>query len=442
MAAVADDTIVALSSGRLPAGVAVIRISGPRTRFAVETISGPLPADRRAELRALRAADGAVIDRGLVLFFPGPASFTGEDCAELHCHGSRAVVSVLLATLSSFPGVRLAEAGEFTRRAFLNGKMDLTQAEALADLAAAETEAQRRLAMRVAEGALRGLYEGWRRRLIHARAMIEAELDFSDEGDVPGSVADAVMADIATLREELDDHRGGHAAAEIVREGYDVVIAGPPNVGKSSLLNALAGRPAAIVSEEAGTTRDLIEVALDLGGFKVRLTDTAGIRGGAGKVESIGIERARQRLMEADLVLALQDLSSPLVRVEIEESVARKTLRVGTKADLVGSEVGAADVDHRISVLTGHGLTELLETIYRRAEAQASRASDVVPVRARQAALLQDASAELATALDVEDRVIRAEHLRLASDSLGRIVGTVDVEDLLDVIFSQFCIGK
>ena len=325
------DTIVALSSGRLPAGIAVIRISGTQTRFVVETIAGNLPEPRTARYAAFRTPDGATIDSGLILFFPAPHSFTGEDCAEFQVHGGKAVVTALLDTLSAIPGVRHAEAGEFTRRAFLNGKLDLTKTEALADLISAETEAQRRLAVLNAEGAQSLLYSGWRQRLIYARAMIEAELDFADELDVPGSVADIVWADMEKLLGEIREHIGSFHRAEIIRDGYDVVIVGAPNAGKSSLLNALARRDAAIVSDEPGTTRDLVELALDLNGIKVRLTDTAGIREGAGKVEAIGIGRARQRAEAADLVLLLID---PAAETPVPVLVNPNVIHIGTKADL------------------------------------------------------------------------------------------------------------
>ncbi len=326
------DTIVALSSGRLPSGIAVIRISGKQTRFAVETIAGKLPEPRMATYATLRTPSGETIDSGLILFFPGPHSFTGEDCAEFQIHGGKAVVAALLDTLTSIPGVRHAEAGEFTRRAFLNGKLDLVETEALADLISAETEAQRRLAVLNADGAQSQLYADWRRRLIHARAMIEAELDFADESDVPGSVADIVWADMQRLLSEVRAHIGGYHRAEIIRDGFDVVIVGAPNAGKSSLLNALARRDAAIVSDEPGTTRDLVELALDLKGVKVRLTDTAGIRENAGKVETIGIERARHRAEMADLVLLLVDPSSQSASAPAVENA--NVVWISTKADL------------------------------------------------------------------------------------------------------------
>lgn len=466
MATEFPDTIVALSSGRLPAGIAVIRISGKHTRFAVETIVGELPNPRLARYATFRTPERATIDSGLILFFPGPNSFTGEDCAEFHIHGGKAVAAVLLQTLTAIPGIRHAEAGEFTRRAFLNGKLDLTETEALADVIAAETEAQRRLAVLNAGGAQSKLYSGWRERLIRARAMIEAELDFADESDVPGSLADIVWSDMEKLLGEIRVHIGGFHRAEIIRDGYDVVIVGAPNAGKSSLLNALARRDAAIVSDEPGTTRDLVELSLDLNGVKVRLTDTAGIREGAGKVEAIGIERARRRAQTADLVLLLADAcaesAAPLL------SGLPDVIHIGAKADLAGAglvedresyalsgpghggdsqaiPIGAADrTPLMVSSVTGQGIDELLGLLSERASQAVGGAGDVLPSRLRHTELLRETAAhlELALAADGRGLELRADDLRLAADRLGRISGAVDVEDLLDVIFSQFCIGK
>jgi tRNA modification GTPase len=434
------DSIVALSSGRLPSGVAIVRMSGQRTRFAVETIGGGLPPARVAAYRAFVDADGAPIDHGLLLFFPGPHSFTGEDVAEFHLHGGRASVAALLGALTAIERVRHAEPGEFTRRAFLNGKLDLTETEALADLIAAETEAQRRFAVMNARGAQSDLYLDWRRRLIHARAMIEAEIDFADEDDVPGSVADTVWTDVQLLVGEIDRHVAAFHAAEIIRDGYDVVILGAPNAGKSSLFNALTRREAAIVTDEPGTTRDLLEVALDIDGIKVRITDTAGLRRGGGTVESIGMERARNRASEADLVLILEDLTTP---VAIDEGDMRTPLlRIGTKADLLDDPDSTPGYDMAISSRTGLGMDDLLAEIGNRAAAQLDAAGEVLPSRMRHVELLQQTRELLARALDGCEVELRAERLRLATDRLGRIVGAVDVEDLLDVVFSQFCIGK
>jgi tRNA modification GTPase len=437
------DTIVALSSGRLPSGIAVIRISGPQTRFAVETIAGGLPESRRASLVRFTTPLGETIDSGLLLFFPRPGSFTGEDLAEVQVHGGRAVVAALLQALTSLPGIRHAEAGEFTKRAFLNGKLDLVESEALADLISSETEAQRRLAVSNASGAQSALYASWRRRIIHAMAMIEAELDFSDEADVPGSVAELVWTDISALREELQVHMEGYHKAEIIRDGYDVVIVGAPNAGKSSLLNALAQRDAAIVSDEPGTTRDLVELSLDLKGLKVRLTDTAGIREAAGKVEAIGIERARDRAMSADLVLLVFDAT--LLGNDVPEVPNPNVLRVGTKGDVLVDKLLIDPGDAvLVSSLTGSGISALLERIGALAEEAAGRSGDILPSRLRHVELLREATVGLTSALREDGRglELRADDLRRAADQIGRISGAVDVEDLLDVIFAQFCVGK
>lgn len=434
------DTIIALSSGRLPAGVAVVRISGPKIRFVLEMIIGSVPEERIATYRTLLDRRGKPIDRGLVLFFPGPRSFTGEDVAEFHIHGGRASVAALLATLGDVEGVRQAEPGEFTRRAFLNGKLDLTETEALADLIEAETEAQRRFALANASGAQKALYSNWRQRLIHARAMIEAEIDFSDEEDVPGAMSDTIWRDVAALSEEIRHHMAGFHAAEIIRDGYDVVILGAPNAGKSSLFNALARRDAAIVTDQPGTTRDLLEVTLDIAGLKVRMTDTAGLRDKAGKVETIGIERARRRASEADLVLVLEDTVSPMPIVVSD--LAAPVLRIGTKIDRAPEVKPSPAYDFCISSVTGQGIADVLETIGNRADVATRTASDILPSRLRHMKLLEETRGFLEEARTGTAQELKAESLRLAADRLGRIVGAVDVEDLLDVIFSQFCIGK
>jgi tRNA modification GTPase len=339
--------------------------------------------------------------------------------------------------------LRPAEAGEFTRRAFLNGKMDLVEAEALADLVAAETEAQRRFAVAGAGGSQSVLYAGWRGRILHARAMIEAELDFADEGDVPGSVATAVWEDVGRLVSEIEAHLAGFRQAEIIREGYSVVIAGAPNAGKSRLLNALARRDVAIVTDEPGTTRDLVHVALDLGGLKVIVTDTAGIRDDAGKVEAIGIERALNSVREADLVLLLEDMAAPATL--ITPATDAPVLKIGSKSDLVegGRAAVGGDYDIAVSAKSGDGVNDLLTMISQRAVTATDTGVDVIPARARHVALLKDAARSLTTAARIgEGLELRAEELRRAADSFGRIAGTIDVEDVLGVIFSEFCIGK
>ncbi|GLR43129.1 tRNA modification GTPase MnmE [Mesorhizobium amorphae] len=348
----------------------------------------------------------------------------------------------MLETIAGFNGVRHAEPGEFTRRAFLNGKLDLVETEALADLVNAETEAQRRFAVQNAEGTQSALYSGWRRRLIHARAMIEAEIDFADEDDVPGSVSDAVWSDVRAMIGEIGHHIDGFRAAEIIRDGFEVVILGAPNAGKSSLFNALARREAAIVTDEPGTTRDLLEVVLDLKGMRVRITDTAGLRAAPGKVEAIGIEKARAKARGADLLLLLEDMVDPVDAGTVPSDAPM--LRIGTKADLVGQHRASRskDYDAAISTTDGTGLADLLDEIGRRAAAEIGNAGDILPSRLRHVELLIETRGFLTSALSGHGQELRAEELRLAADRLGRIVGAVDVEDLLDVIFSQFCIGK
>ena len=435
------DTIFALSSGRLPSGVAVVRVSGPHVRDSLISMLGALPEPRTAKLCFIRSPAGEVIDQGLVLFFPAPASFTGEDCAELHLHGGVATVSACLAALSSISGLRLAEAGEFTRRAFLMGKVDLTEAEGLADLVAAETEAQRLQALANARGGQRELYDGWRKRLIHARAMIEADIDFADEDDVPGSVASAVWQDMGVLRSDIELHLSRAHAGEIVRNGLDVVILGAPNAGKSSLLNALAGRAVSIVTDEAGTTRDLVEARLDIDGFRVNIADTAGIREGAGRIEALGIDKALERSGECDLVLLVEDVtalgSAPHMRV------SAPVLRVGLKGDLQHA-APPRGYDVVVSALDGSGIGELCALIGNFAAGTRGNIAEVIPVRQRQAELLSECSLHLKTALDSRETPLelRAEDLRLSGEALGRLTGRIDVEDLLDVVFSQFCIGK
>ncbi|RCW84398.1 tRNA uridine-5-carboxymethylaminomethyl(34) synthesis GTPase MnmE [Phyllobacterium bourgognense] len=436
------DTIFALSSGRLPSGVGVMRISGPQTRFVIETISGGLPEPRIAALRFFRDSENSPIDRGLVLFFPAPASFTGEDCAELHLHGGKAVVDAMITALYKFEGCRLAEAGEFTRRAFANGKFDLTVAEGLADLIAAETDGQRRLALQISSGAQATLYASWRTELIRARALIEAELDFADESDVPGSVSDQVWQSMRDLADRMGKHVADGKRGAMVRDGIRVVIVGAPNAGKSSLLNALAGRDVAIVSDEPGTTRDLIEIKLDLNGLPVLVTDTAGLRETEGKVERIGINRAREQASAADLVITLTDLSNP-VAPALDDVADSVTLRLGTKSDLAAPSA-AAKYDLVISTRTGEGLDDLLETLSKRAGLAAGNLSDPLPTRRRHMELLAETIREVTAAVydEAAPLEVRAEYLRRASHSLGRITGDVDVEDILDVVFAQFCIGK
>jgi tRNA modification GTPase len=432
------DTIFALSSGGLPAGIAVVRVSGRDALQVGRTLAGRLPDSRHAALRTIRRRNGQVIDTGLVLPSMAPNSFTGEDCIEFQCHGSKAVVSALLTELLLFENCRLAENGEFSRRAFENGRMDLVEAEGLADLLAAETEMQRRLAVEQSFGGLSQIYVGWADRLTRARALIEAELDFSDEGDIPGSVSDQVWADMRRLSDELQRHLKGAAYGEIVRDGLKVAIVGPPNSGKSSLLNALAKRDVAIVTDIAGTTRDVLEVDLDLKGYAVRLFDTAGIRQTEDVIEAEGIRRSFRTIDGADIILALSEIGDAFLELE---KGPQKILRVGTKLDL---HEASPIFDVCVSAESGAGLERLGDILAGELERMSEGLSLAVPARRRHRALLQETLTHLRSANDGEDLGldIRSELLRSASQSLGRITGRVDVEDLLGVIFSEFCVGK
>ena len=430
------DTIFALSSGHGRAGVAVIRASGPQAGDALRALtrSGP-PAARVATLRRISDRGGDPIDQALVLWFPGPASFTGEDLAEFHVHGGRAVVDAVLAALAQVEGCRPAEPGEFTRRAVENGKLDLTEAEALADLIDAETEAQRKQAVRQYGGALFELYEGWRSRLIRAAAWAEAAIDFADE-DIPPEVLERSRTQVAEIADEiaayLDDARRG----EILREGFYLTVIGPPNSGKSSFINALARRDVAIVSDIPGTTRDVLEVHLDLGGYPVTLADTAGLREAADSIETEGIRRARARAKDADAVLVLLDVSidnSQFINSLDEEN----QVIVWNKADLPHPIVpGPA-----ISTLTGEGMDGLVRRLT--ALVASKLGGEGAPIsRARHRSHLLAAETALRQSLSHTEPELIAEELRVAMRALGRLTGRVDVEELLDVVFRDFCIGK
>ncbi|MBX3445566.1 MAG: tRNA uridine-5-carboxymethylaminomethyl(34) synthesis GTPase MnmE [Parvibaculaceae bacterium] len=434
------ETIYALSSAAGRAGIAVLRLSGPHVRHAIEALTGRGAGQpRAAELRRLKDPEtGAALDRGLLLFFEAPHSFTGEDVAEFHVHGGRAVVAAVLAALAKIEGLRAAAPGEFTRRAFEAGKLDLTEVEGLADLIDAETEAQRAQALRQMEGALGSLYEGWRARLMKALAYAEAEIDFPDE-EVPGDLIEKLGPEIAALSSEIAAHLDDGGRGERLRDGVEVAIVGPPNAGKSSLLNRLAKREAAIVSDEAGTTRDVLEVRLDIGGVPVTLADTAGLREAAGAIEREGVRRALARAEAADLriVVAAPDAGGDF-------ALAREgDIRVFNKLDLAGA---VPDGAIGVSALTGAGLESLEATLRERIGTAYEAREHPVITRARHreglrdcAASLTRAGAALSRGLDAE---LVAEDLRLAARALGRITGRVDVEDLLDVIFRDFCIGK
>lgn len=438
------DTIFALSSGALPSGVAVIRISGTKTRFGLETLGLKLPEPRHAVLRTIRNQNNLVIDKGLVIFFPNPHSFTGEDCAEIHLHGGRAVVQALFDALSLNEGFRFAEAGEFTKRAFDNGKMDLTEAEGLADLISSETEMQRRLAIQQAQGGLRELYNSWATKLLHSRALIEAELDFSDEEDIPGSVSDQVWADMAQLSMDISSHLDQSGIGEISRSGFSIVLAGAPNAGKSSLLNALAGRDVAIVSDEMGTTRDVLEVRLDLGGYLVILKDTAGLRDTTSTVELEGIRRAKGEFDQANLVLVLEEPNQNLIDKPIFDDLnPSKILHVATKSDYVDAN-WLAEPDIFISTRDEESIEKLIDLIKIRLSEATTMDELVVPTRQRHIDLLVSANQLVTDAVEQAELPIelRSEYLRSAQENLGRITGRVDVEDLLGVIFGEFCVGK
>ncbi len=435
------DTIFAPATAPGRAGIAVIRISGPQCRSALEALAGQvdLPMPRRATLAVFTdPKDGEIIDRGMLLWFPGPQSFTGEDVAEFHCHGGGTVTAALLKALTSLPGCRLAEAGEFTRRAFQNGKMDLTQAEGLADLIAAETEAQRRQAQRQMAGELGQVYEGWRADLIGALAHLEADIDFPDE-DLPDAMADRMRPVIERLANEIAIHLNDEHRGERLRDGCHMVILGAPNVGKSSLLNALARRDAAIVSSQAGTTRDVVEVHLDLGGYPVVLADTAGLRESSDIIELEGVRRARARGDQADLKIVLYDCAADAQPDSESLVLSQDGILVANKAD-VASQPPAQGL--AVSAKTGQGMEALLERLTGEAARLMAGAEAPGLTRLRHREGLEDCRDALARAIAQADEELLAEDVRLAARHLGRITGRVDVEDILDVVFADFCIGK
>ncbi|MDO9412823.1 MAG: tRNA uridine-5-carboxymethylaminomethyl(34) synthesis GTPase MnmE [Pseudolabrys sp.] len=491
-------TIFALSSGRPPVAIAVIRISGPRAAAALTAIGVKIPEPRKAGLARIRdPRSGEIIDEALVLFFPAPHSETGEDVVELQAHGGRAVVAAILDALAQIDGLRMAEPGEFTRRGFENGKLDLTAVEGLADLVGAETEGQRRQAFRQMKGLLGNRAETWRKRLIQALALVEARIDFSDEADVPEELVAPALKIAAELRDEIAAALADGQRGERLREGLVVAIAGPPNAGKSTLLNRLAQREAAIVSPYAGTTRDVIEVHLDLGGLPVTLLDTAGIRETSDPVELEGVRRARARAADADLVLWVVDATDeiPEVRARLDGRPPGVWL-VQNKIDLLDQRVAKSDrvtivsascesgvvpntdfrrkseseirfnkmlanvanerlpgtnepqltfgeMEFSLSVISGEGFDTLISELQRFAAQFLAGAEQSLVSRARHREVLNETLAALARADQLaasED--LLAEELRTAAYALGRLTGRVDVEDVLNVIFRDFCIGK
>ena len=424
--------IYALSSGAGRAGVAVIRLSGPGVEQIVRSLAGVLPHARHASLRRLRAANGETLDHGLVLWFPAPHSFTGEDCAEFQVHGSRAVVAALLETLSQFPGCRPAEAGEFARRAFLNGRADLIQLEALADLLAAETEAQRRMALRHADGRLRGRMDGWAMRLDGLLAHAEADLDFTDEDDVDVDLSEGRRA-AALLADDMQRSLAQATRSDAMREGFVIAIIGPPNAGKSSLLNRLAGHEAAIVSDIPGTTRDTIEIRLDLDGLPVRVIDTAGLREAGDPIEMMGVERARAAAARADLTVWLAIHEPPPGGMEVL-GIASQRDRFGSEALPDWSAMGISVKDHA-------SIGEFLERLCAAAESGLGVEAELA-INDRQRRLIESACASCRAAATIPEEELYADELRRARLSLARITGRVAAGDILDVVFSQFCIGK
>jgi tRNA modification GTPase len=425
------DTIFALASGSARAAIAVMRLSGPGAGPAVAALcGGPLPAPRHASLRRLRDPSGAMLDHALVLWMPGPGTYTGEDCAELHLHGGRAVIDGVAAALTN-AGLRPAEPGEFTRRAFLNGRMDLVEAEAVHDLVAAETEAQRRQALRQLEGALGALYQDWADRLRGILAYQEALIDFPDE-DLPPEVEAQLLATLHAVRTEIGAHLNDAGRGEKLREGLFFAITGAPNVGKSTLINALAERDVAIVSAIPGTTRDALEARVVLAGVPVTLVDTAGLRETTDSIEAEGVRRAIARAEDADLVMTVVEAGSPA-------GDAHASLLIANKADLgLPCPEGAL----RVSAKTGQGMDELRARLAQAAREMTESSGPPPLTRSRHRAALLEAMAHLDAAERADLPELRGEDLRLAMRALGRITGHVGVEDILDTVFSKFCIGK
>jgi tRNA modification GTPase len=423
------DTIFALSSGSPPAGIAVVRVSGPGAGAALETLAGRLSPPRRAARRVFRDAAGGVLDDGLALWFPGPNTATGEDLAELHLHGGRAVVAAVEAALEAIPNLRRAEPGEFTRRAFANGRIDLAEAEGLADLLEAETEIQRRVAVELAGGVLSRRVEGWRDHVLMLSAQLEAVLDFDDEGDVAALPA-TFLREIAILARQIDAELKA-PAAEVLREGYRVALAGPPNAGKSTLFNALIESEAAITAPLAGTTRDVLVRPVALAGIPFSFVDMAGLReGGANMVEDIGIERAQAEIARADLVLWLgPEGDGPTGAWEIEPQCDRE------------KHARKAAPRYRVSAVTDEGLGELKQGLIVQAATAMPRPGETALNR-RQRGLLAEAAAALHAAGEETDPLLLAEGLRQCRLAFDRLVGRSGTEDVLDALFGRFCIGK
>ena len=449
--AMAEATVFALASGAGRAGVAVIRLSGQASAMVCRKVSGEdAPFARKAVLRRLvDPIGGEVIDEGLVLWFPGPASFTGEDVLELHVHGGPAVLTALFETLGSLPGVRPAEPGEFSRRAFLNGKMDLTEAEAVADLVAAETRQQVLQARRQKDGALGRLYGRWREVLIGALAHVEAEIDFAPEEEVPDGLASEIGPALGQLRLEIEAHLNDGHRGERLRDGLKIALIGPTNAGKSSLINMLSKRDVAIVTDIPGTTRDVLEVPLDLQGYPITVVDMAGLRDTDDPVEKLGVERAVDRAHQADYRIALFDGAIwPDVDQATMALIDDRTVVVLNKQDLL-DDLEEIDIGGRkslaLSCRTGQGIDRLVDVLTSLAKRSMAYGDAPALTRARHRDALQDVVAALARIeedIGSPELALTAENLRVAKDAIGRITGKVSVDELLDKIFSEFCIGK
>lgn len=435
-------TIYALSSGSLPSAVAVVRISGEGCSWIIQKMLKKNLTPRMAVYGDIvHPTNNEVLDKGLMIWFPAPHSFTGEDMLELHCHGGIASVQSILEAVGLCPEARMAEAGEFSRRAFENGKLDLTQLEGLADVMAAHTEYQRRQALSQAQGTLRKLYEKWREELIRLRALIEAELDFNEEEDVNSISQSAMKSDIGKLKKELESHLSDSKNAQCVREGFKIVLAGKPNVGKSSLLNRLAKREVAIVNPQAGTTRDVMEISLDMEGHLVVVSDTAGIRNSENDIEKEGMRRALEALQKADMVLwlhAVDDDEMP--------DIPKEAKLVFTKSDLTQTGLeqnkNAKKDDLKISVKEENGLKPLTQWLKTKLDSHIRVGETPVLTRQRHRELLGETLEHLHRFETHSETEMQAECLRLAADCLGRLTGRVDVEEILETIFNEFCIGK
>lgn len=440
------DTIFATASGRGRAGVSVVRISGPGAFTALDLMTQKArPKNRMASVRDIYAVDKSyLIDEALVISFQEPGSFTGEDVLEIHLHGGPVIVSSLMEELSKIDGFRSAEPGEFTRRAFEHGRLDLTEAEGIGDLVNAETHAQHQQALRQMRGSLGAIYNGWRDELIGSLAHLEADIDFPDE-DLPDGVAKAIAPRIKALQSDMEQHLLDGHRGEKIREGLDVVILGAPNIGKSSLLNKLARKEAAIVSEQAGTTRDIVEVHLDLAGYPVTIADTAGIREATDVVEQEGVRRARARAEAADILIFMTDAADGMeATVEFADLMSASSYRLLNKADLAKASFNKFDDPRQfvVSVKTGEGLDPFLAYLEKDVVQMldVSGAPSLTRVRHRRA--LEDCVEALSRFAGAPDPELAAEDVRLAVRALGRITGRVDVEDILDVVFGDFCIGK